>query len=243
MSLNEKRKLATSKKSILNWLEEQSKEEKELSIVWDGGGDSGWVYFEIDGDTVENEYTETLVDYMYQHLDYGSWAGEFQAQGTAVYNPETKCFEGTDYYSEDSHDCITDLNIKIVIPKSFWFDSFHVECECNYDEEPSLATRFIVKNGFLITQHEDFCRNLDTRLTNEFAEIFNQYQNANGDNFRGCNDSWIFNRSEAVEEGDNLVFTITAMEVQTVNSEDKNVTIEITDEMVKEINEKLNENA
>lgn len=203
-------------------------------------GDSGWAYFEIDGDSTENEYTEALVGYMYDHLDYGSWAGEFSSQGEAIYNPETRSFEGTDYYSEDSHDHITDLDIKIVIPKNFWFDTFHIECECHYDDELNVASTFNIKNGFLTNEHEDFCRNLDNKLITQFSELFAKYQSAKGEEFRGCNDSWMFNKSEAIEEGDNLVFTINLIEVQTMDSQDKDIVLEITDEMAEDIDYRLN---
>lgn len=230
------------KKSILNWLNEQADQGNELSIVWEGGGDSGWCHFEIDNESVDNEYTEALVDYMYNHLNYGSWAGEFQANGTAIYNPETKSFEGTDYYSEDSHD-IMESEITVSIPKSFWFDTFHVEVECYHDETPRIATSFLIKNGFLTSQHEDFCRNLEQAFQPEFESLFDDYEARNGvDEFRGCNDSWVINRNEFTEEGDNLVHTIKRVEIQVEETEDRNIVLEITDEMVQTIDNQLNNN-
>lgn len=48
--------------------------------------------FEIDGEKEDNEFTNTLVDLMYDELDYGSWAGEFSASGTAILQPRNKVF-------------------------------------------------------------------------------------------------------------------------------------------------------
>ena len=81
--------MKNKKLSVKEWCDQQVAEGKELTLRWEGGGDSGWVYFELDGSQVENEYTEKLVDYCYDVLDYGSWAGEFDATGEATYNPVT----------------------------------------------------------------------------------------------------------------------------------------------------------
>jgi len=227
------------KKSILTWLEEEHNSGKELSIRWEGGGDSGWAYFEIDGDTVENEYTEVLVDKIYDTLDYGSWAGEFSANGQAIYDPETRSFEGTDYYSEDEHDTI-DCNVKIVIPKKlFWSDTFHIEVECYDETTPDISTRFILKNGFLTKEHEDFCHNLQEVLRDDFEAVFDNYT---GDEFRGCNDSWVINKNEFTEEEDNLVYTIERVEIQTMETSEKNIVLELDEEFVEDIDNQLNNN-
>jgi len=230
----------SKKKSILTWLDEQANQGNKLTIVWEGGGDSGWCYFEINGEQVENEYTEALIEYMYDNLNYGSWAGEFQANGRAVYNPETKSFKGTDYYSEDGHDNM-ETEIKISVPKSFWFDTFHIEIECYNDETPNVATSFLVKNGFLTQQHEDFCSNLDEVLRDDFDALFNDYEERNGvDEFRGCHDSWIINRADFTEENDNLVFTIKNVQIQVAESSDRDIVLEITDDIAEDINHSLN---
>jgi hypothetical protein len=223
----------------LTWLEEHDKESRDLVIKWDGGGDSGWVYFEIDGESVENEYTEAFVNYMYNHLDYGSWAGEFQANGEAVYNHATRTFEGTDYYSEDGHAQI-EANIKISIPKDFWFDTFHLEVECYNDETPNVAASFIIKNGFLTDKHLDFCSNLQEELQEYFDDLFQSQEMADNYEFRGCTDSWILERKDAVEEGDMLVFHITNVEIQTMDSSEKDIVLEITEHMLENIDKSLN---
>jgi hypothetical protein len=226
------------KKSILNWLDEQANNGNELAIKWEGGGDSGWAYFEIDGESVENDYTSALVGYMYDKLDYGSWAGEFSANGTAIYNPETKCFEGTDYYGEEDHAQI-ECDIKISIPKDYWFDTFHLEVECYHEESCNVAASFNVKNGFLTDKHSDFCSNLQEELRDYFNDLFSSQELADNYEFRGCTDSWVFEKSEAKEENDMLVFHIVNVEIQTTDSTDRDIVLEITEEMAEDINESL----
>ena len=228
------------KKSILKWIENLDNEGKELSIGWEGGGDSGWAYFQVDGEHVDNEYTEAIMDYMYSTLNYGSWAGEFQANGTAIYDVPTKTFQGTDYYGEDGND-VLDSNIIINVPKKLWFDTLHVEVECNYDETPNMSIQFIVKNGFLTQEHLDFCSNLEEILKDEFDAYFSTYESTDSCEFRGSNDSWILERKDAVEEDDMLVFKIDNVEINTIDSSERNIVLELTDDIVNSIDEKLNE--
>jgi hypothetical protein len=226
-------------KSIVQWCKELHEQGNELTMKWEGGGDSGWVYFEIDGESTDNEYTRALIDRMDNTLNYGSWAGEFSASGTAVYDPEKNAFEGTDFYGEDSNEVI-DTNVIIKVPKSFWFDTLHVECEANYDDDPQMSVRFIVKNGFLTDQHTDFCSNLENTLGVEFSNIFNNFESVNGYEFRGCTDSWILERSEATEENDMLVFTIDKMDIEVMTSEDRPVVLELDEETAEAIDNILN---
>ena len=78
-------KKEANKQGLIEWLDEQADLGKDVMLKWEGGNDSGWAYFELDGETIENEHTDRLVNWMYDHLDYGSWAGDFSAQGEAVY--------------------------------------------------------------------------------------------------------------------------------------------------------------
>lgn len=228
------------KKSILKWLKELDDNGDELSIGWEGGGDSGWAYFQINGDSSDNEYTEAILDFMYAELNYGSWAGEFNASGTATYDVPTRTFQGTDYYGEDGND-VLDVNVIINVPKKLWFDTLHVEVECNYDETPNMSIQFIVKNGFLTQEHLDFCSNLEEVLRDEFEAHFSTYQSTDSCEFRGSNDSWILERKDAVEEDDMLVFKITKIDVNTIDSEERNVVLQLTDEIITTIDDKLNQ--
>ena len=205
-------------------------------------GDSGWVYFEIDGESTDDEYTRALVDRMDDVLDYGSWAGEFNASGAAFYNSKTNSFEGTDDYSEDSHDTI-DTNIIIKVPKKFWFETLHIECEANYDDTPQMSVRFIVKNGFLSEEHTTFCSNLENNLNIEFSDYFDNYDSVEGYEFRGCDDSFILDRTDATEDGDDLVFNINKIELQVITSHDKDIVLELDEETAEAIDNILNNEA
>ena len=230
-----------AKKSVLGWLNQLVIEKKKLSIGWEGGGDSGWLFFNVDGEQVENEYTEALIDYMYNHLSYGSWAGEFSANGEAFYDFEKRTFEGTDYYSEDDSEPY-EVDYELEIPKNLWFDTFHIEVESSYDETPNMSIQFHIKNGFLTKEHLDFCSNLETVLQDKLDTLFSHYKSSDGSEFRGCNDSWFLNKSEFKDENDMLTYHLDTVNIQVMTAEDRYVVLEITDEIIKNIDEKLNEN-
>ena len=101
----------------------------EIQLEWNGGGDSGSVWLNLDKKMIDVDYYSKnlslydkihafVIEKMYDELDYGSWAGEFSAAGTAEFVIEEDFigFKGTDHYSEDEfHSC--DLNFKVKVPK------------------------------------------------------------------------------------------------------------------------------
>jgi hypothetical protein len=228
-------------KSIVQWCKEQADQGNKLALKWDGGGDSGWAHFEIDGEDVENEYTEALVNRIYDVLDYGSWAGEFSASGEAVYDPETNSFEGVDYYGEDAHDTLEDIDLKIHVPKKLWFDTLHIEVEANYDDGPEMSVRLLIKNGFLTDEHREFCSNLENSLAVEFATIFENFESTEHYQFRGCTDSWILERADAIDGQEDLIFKITRVDIQTIDGHEKSIVLELDEETAAAIDEQLND--
>lgn len=229
-----------TKKSIVQWCKEQAENGLELAMKWEGGGDSGWVYFEIDGQSVDNEYSRALVDRMDDTLNYGSWAGEFNASGKAVYNPATNSFTGTDYYGEDESE-VLDVNMTIRVPKKFWFNTFHLEVERYHDGNTNVSASFLVKNGFLSQEHSDFCTNLEQELVKDFDDIFDNYHSVDGYEFRDCTQNWILDRSETTEEGDELIFKITKMDVSVMTEDDRPVVLELDEETANAIDDLLND--
>lgn len=229
-----------AKKSILAWLKEKTDQDGEIKMKWEGGGDSGWCYFEIDGETIDNEYADCLLKRIDDTLNYGSWAGEFNASGEAVYNPETNTFEGTDFYGEDTSE-VLDVDFTVRVPKKLWFDTLHVEVEVNYDDEPEMSVRLLVKNGFLTDQHTEICSNLETDLGRDFTNLFANYESAEGYEFRSCTDSWILERADAIESGDDLLFYIKQVDIQVMTNEERGIVLELDEETVTAIDEQLNE--
>jgi hypothetical protein len=215
------------KPSVLEWCNKQVDDGHELSIHWEGGGDSGWAHFEIDGETVDNEYTDYLVDKMYDLLDYGSWAGEFNATGSAVYSSETQAFEGMDDYSEDdtmSHKC----NIVIQVPKDLWHDSLSMSVEGEEGCKTRIEARFGIKNGFLSGKHIMFIEGLEKKMEEEVESVINDFINNSTTDYRSIWETINLEPKDGVVKGDFLEYTIDHLGIGTISTDEKDVYLEIT---------------
>lgn len=166
-----------TKKSILNWLDEQASQGKKLTIVWDGGNDSGWVHFQIDGEEYEDEHTEHLVEAVHDELDYGSWAGDYSASGKAIYNSEEKAFIGVDDYRE-SESYAQDTQISVVVPKNLWFDTLNISVEmASYEDSVHVRSQFRLKNGFLTPEHNVAAEQINKHLESEVDDVVESVSN------------------------------------------------------------------
>jgi hypothetical protein len=213
---------------LIKWCDEQVANGHEISMAWEGGGDSGWVYFKIDdeqiSDSAENDQIRQLTDLMYDHLDYGSWAGEFSASGEAFYDSKQKAFVGTDYYGEDGT-VEQDCSINIVIPKSLWFEAVEYHME---SEDPDVEFVFILRNGFLTEAHEKTRVQVIEDLKDAAAEEIRKYLNQEyREDYRNIWQTDRIQRSEFREVGDNLVYTIEAIAIGVAQTEDKDVFLEL----------------
>jgi len=213
-----------SEKSVLQWCKEQVKAGRELKLCWEGGGDSGWAYFQIDGQTVENTFTEKLTDMMYAELDYGSWAGEFNAQGEATFDADIEAFVGTDYYSETA-DTSIESDIKVSVPKDIWFDNIRISVDIQ-EGDNDVEVSFIVLNGFVTPQHTVLEESLQDYLT---SEIVDTIDSKNLDNFRSAWDNIIINHSEFTENGDSITYTIDKISISVEEQTDKSIYLSIAE--------------
>jgi hypothetical protein len=215
--------------SILEWCNKQVDDGHELSIHWEGGGDSGWAHFEIDGKTVENEYTDYLVDKMYDLLDYGSWAGEFNASGEAVYNKEEQSFVGIDDYSEDdtmSHEC----NIVIQVPKDLWHDNLSISIEGEDGDRTRIGARFGIKNGFLSDKHTAFIGGLEEKMQEEVDAVIEDFVQDSAKDYRSIWQTITLEPAEGIIKENFLEYTINTLGIGTTSSEPKDIYLEITEE-------------
>lgn len=212
----------TKKLTLVEWCDQQVAEGHELTIHWEGGGDSGWAHFEIDSEEQSNEYIEELVNYMYDELDYGSWAGEFFATGQATYNTKTKCFEGVDNYSEDTT-MNWDTEIPVKIPKSLWFDSVTILIQ---DEEANVEVSFNIRNGYLSDEHHTVEKELEEYLHDKVDDEISEFSESH--NFRNIWEQKVINRSEFTEEGDTLVYIIEDLSMGTSSEEDKDIVLDVS---------------
>jgi hypothetical protein len=221
-----------TKSELIKWCDQQVKEGKELKIHWEGGGDSGWLYFTIDGETISDKSdcpreVEELIELMDDSLDYGSWAGEFSASGEAIYDEKTKSFEGTDYYGEDDTH-YQECDIEIKVPKHLWFDAIEYNIE---DESINVDVAFIIRNGFLTEEHDKIADEIKEIINIGANETINDYlQLENALEFRSIWQNDRIDRSSFKEEGDNLVYSIQEIHIGIHNTNDRGICLQLIED-------------
>lgn len=220
---------------VIKWCDEQSQDDKEVAICWEGGGDSGWVYMEVDGSEASSEEAGWLVDRMCDILDYGSWAGEFNASGRAIYDAETKVFDGDDVYSEDTSEELElkdDQIIKIKIPKKYFLETLRVEFE-NVLDGGSVSILPIVRNGVINCELPILCKNMEEAVENKAREIL---QNATSSDYSGWQtEDFVISELED-EDPDNHVINITRLEYTGYSEDIRGVFIDLN-EYAEELND------
>jgi hypothetical protein len=218
---------------IIDWCDKQTAEGKEITLCWEGGGDSGWVYFEIDGTQAEGEEIEALVDMMYNELDYGSWAGEFSANGTATYDPATKCFEGIDYYSEDDWTNTTfEEPFAFYIPGTYGFDSIEYNIEGNYEDDFRVEVTFNITNGFITPELQE----LESEMSEAIKEKLTEELKDKDVNYFGTHK--LAERHEMNTEKSSVIFQFDTIEYSVYQTEEKGITIDLKERLENETNDK-----
>jgi len=217
------------KPSVLEWCNDQVDQGNELKICWDGGGDSGWAHFQINGKDVDNEYTEYLTSMMYDVLDYGSWAGEFHASGDAIYSKEEQAFVGIDDYSEDdtvSKEC----NIVIQVPKELWHDSLSISIEGDDGERTRIGARFGIKNGFLSDKHTAFIQGVEDKMEQEVDAVIEDFIQNSPTDYRSIWETINLEPKDGIVKEDFIEYTIEELNIGTTSSDEKDIYLEVTEE-------------
>lgn len=220
--------------SVREWCDKLVDNDHELTLVWEGGGDSGWIHFEIDDVEEDNVYTRALVDYCYDILDYGSWAGEFNATGTATYIKEEGAFIGEDNYSEDQT-MDWECNIEIKIPKIIWFDRMVFDLQ-----DYNTRVYFEVANGFLTDNHQILQTSIAKDLQVKIDEEIDKFSEDN--NFISLSQDLTVPRSEFKETADGfLVYNIENLGMYASEGYDKDVCVEVNEAVENKLSEFKNE--
>lgn len=210
---------------LIDWCDKMSAEGKNPSLKWEGGGDSGWVHMEDeDGHAIDYPEAEWLINEMYDTLDYGSWAGEFSANGEATYNAETKMFEGTDYYSEqDRESCSSD--VVVAIPANIPFDSLSIETS-EYDSM-DVTVSFRVNNLFTHPDIHGLEIKLQQELKHQIQGTIDKYINEENLEFSSYYNTYEIPASDFKKVGDELLYTIPELEFEVHETQEKDIVIDL----------------
>ena len=157
---------------------------KEIRVTWEGGNDEGSFSLFVDEKEVEvlwnnKDDSYELVDYIADEIGYGSFAGDYNANGEVIYDVEMGAFVGYD-------DCemLQDYTYKFKKPlvfsilKELWFDSVLVDIS-GYSEDMDISVRLSISNGPVFQEHMDFESNavkiiekeVDHQIFNDIDEV------------------------------------------------------------------------
>jgi hypothetical protein len=217
---------------VIKWCDEMIEKGHTIALGWDGGHDSGWVWLEIDEEQIDNvthPAGEWLIEQMYDTLDYGSWAGEFNASGRAEYNPETKEFEGTDNYSWEENDAVdvSSSPVDFRIPISLDFEKVLI-----HTEDSDFDTQIALEASHRL-EHPDEEKVL-TELAKEIKEKFNQAFDKSEASKKELASTWHdydIPKSEMRLEGDHYVGTIDHIYFNYYEVEEKGVSINLKEQL------------
>jgi hypothetical protein len=216
---------------VIKWCDDQSQIGNEVAICWEGGGDSGWIYMTVDGSESSSEEGDWLVDRMSDILDYGSWAGEFSASGTAVYNPETKVFEGEDVYSEDTNETyeLSDDDILIVkIPKRYFFEELNIEFD-NILDGGEVTIRPVVRNGILNQELITYCESLEHDLTEKARTLLDAHTDSEYSGWQ--TENWNIKEltESSIEDPEFYICKISSLEYTGFSTEERGIIVDLNE--------------
>jgi hypothetical protein len=202
---------------IINYLDTLVSEGNKISIGWTGGGDSGWCWFAINDTQVsessENNYIKTLLDYMYSELDYGSWAGDYSADGAVYYNKDEGSFIGEGKDTTSDGGCLEGISIEIRVPKYLNFDSIDMETEGTFCfDELVCSFRFGINNGPVFEEHSDIEKSMESYLLESVTHILQTDEACKDEEIGWVSNTWSIPREEFKEEEDSLVFIIDSID-------------------------------
>lgn len=154
------------------WAKQLHEQGQTLKLLWDGGGDSGWVHFQIDNEEADTPETKFLVDMCYEILDYGSWAGEFNASGEAEYDPEEEAFVGIDDYATDEYHYLPEEEQPIIkVPASINFTAIEIES----DRESEAVVHIHQRHGFRTAEYAQVERAIGLDVDKQGEKLVAQY--------------------------------------------------------------------
>jgi hypothetical protein len=228
----------STRKELKKWLDEIAETEGTITIEYEGGNDSGGASFEVERAALRADYPNAarqheIVEMALDNLNYGSFAGDFNCNGTLTYDPNTGKFSGVDYYSEDEGDSIElkdgdadypHKRIPIRIPKHLWFDEVFVGTEGYYDDM-DVTCQLIIHNGPVTQEHADLEDTLTDYMNNAIRETINRIEDVNV--------NYLYNEinipfSNFVAKGKFMVGYIDELQYTYENCREKQITFSIT---------------
>lgn len=208
-------------------------EGKEIKITWEGGNDSGSYTLYIDGVTIDyyDAECDDIVSHVSDVIDYGSWSGDFYADGYVVYSSDEGAFVGEGRDTESDSSELDDINIEIRVPKALNFDSIEIISEGTYCfGELEVKCRFAITNGPVFSEHIEIQDAMRNHVEDLLDTILRTHKDTKNEEIGWVYNEWSFRRETLLENGDDLVGRIINMDLTINNTKHKSYHIPINNE-------------
>ena len=232
MNLN-KKKMANKELSLRQQLDALAAEGKEIKVTWEGGNDSGGYSLFIGG--VEVNYGDAgydeIVDFISDVIDYGSWAGDYSADGSVIYDSDEGAFVGEGQETESEAGTIDEIAIEVRVPKVLNFDSVEIHTEGTFCwGELDVTCRLTIYNGPVFQEHAEAQETLRDSIRESVIDILETNPDCKNEEIGYVYNEWSIRRDLFKEDGDDLVYILDEMDFTYNNTKHQSHHIPITDE-------------
>jgi hypothetical protein len=205
---------------------------KEIKVTWEGGNDSGGYNLFIDNVEVnDNVLFDEIVDPISNTIDYGTWAGDYFADGSVVYNSDEGSFMGEGKDTESEGGTLDGITIEIRVPKSLNFDSVEINTEGTYClGELNTTCRFGIANGPVFPEHTEVEDALRDHVRDTISTIIDTDLACKDEEVGWVYNDWSIKRESFKEDGDDLVAIIDEMDFTYNNTRYQSHHISINEE-------------
>lgn len=225
--------MANKELSLRQQLDALAAQGKEIKVTWEGGNDSGGYSLFIDGVEVNygDEAYDEIVDPISDNVDYGSWAGDFSADGSVVYDSEQGGFVGEGRDTESQTCELDDIDIEIRVPKALNFDSIEIATEGTYFlEELNVRCGFVMANGPVFPEHLETQNVMETYVRDSIDDILTTHKECKDEEIGWVYNEWTLRRESLGEDGDYLVGNINSIDFSLNNTIHKSYYIPINED-------------
>lgn len=225
--------MANKELTLKQRLDDLVSQGKEIKVTWEGGNDSGGYDLFIDDvkmDYYDDQY-DAIVNPISDAIDYGSWAGDFSADGSVVYDPEQEAFvgEGRDVESEGSS--LEDVSIEVRVPKALNFDSVEIHTEGTFCwDELNTTCRFGITNGPVFPEHTDVEDAMETHIRESITHLLETHDESRGEEVGWVYNEWSIPRESFKEDGDHLVAVLDTIDYTYNNTKHQSYHIPINED-------------
>ena len=193
-------------------LDDLAAEGKEIKVTWEGGNDSGGYNLFIDGEEVnygDTLYDELVEEIISEEIDYGSWAGDYSADGSVYYNAHKGAFIGEGREVESDGAYLEDISIEIRVPKILNFDSIQINTEGTFCwGELDVTFRFIINNGPVFEEHSKIENSMMYYVRESITHILETHNDSKDEEIGWVSNNWSIRTESFKEDGDDLVSII-----------------------------------